>query len=99
MIIYFIIAYLLFTFLVSVLAANRRISMGNAFTFSFFLTPILGLFTVLKTDKTIKITHYVTKYHCPRCQAAFDTNKEYCPSCLSEGIKVKPEKANIKLAG
>ena len=99
MIVYFIIAYLIFTFLVTVLAANRRMSMGNAFTLSFFLTPLLGLFAILKTDKTIKITHYTTKYHCPRCQAEFTSYKKYCPSCLSEGVKVQPEQAEIKLAG
>ncbi len=99
MIVYFIVAYLIFTFLVTALAVNRRISMGNAFTLSFFLTPLLGLLAILKTDKTIKITHYATKYHCPRCQAEFNTHKEYCPSCLAEGVKVKPEQAEIKLAG
>ncbi len=90
--VYYVIGYIIAAVLVSALAIDRRISVGEAFTISFFLTPVIGLFAILRTDKKIKITHYINTYHCPRCHAEFKSNGEYCPNCLSEGVEVKPEK-------
>ncbi len=97
MIIYFVLAYLLLSFIVTTFAIERRISLGSAFTVSFFLTPVLGLLAILKSDKKVKITHYYTKYYCPSCHSEFTSGGDYCPVCLKKGIKIKPEK--IKLAG
>ncbi len=90
--VYFLIGYVIVAGLVSVLAAERRISVGEAFTISFLLTPVLGLLAIIKSGKKIKITHYVNTYHCPRCNAEFKSNNDFCPNCLAEGVEVKPEK-------
>jgi len=90
--VYFIVGYLLVAVLVSAFAVDRRISVGEAFTISFFLTPVMGLLAILKSGKKIKITHYINNYHCPRCNTEYKSDKDYCPYCLSEGVKIKPEK-------
>ena len=99
MIIYFIAVYLILTLAVTAFAMDKRISLASAFTFSFFMTPLIGLLAVIKSEKKVKITHYATRYSCPRCNAKFSSETEYCPSCLEEGVKVKPEKMEIKMAG
>ncbi len=99
MIIYFIAFYLVITLIVTAFATGKRISFANAFTYSFFMTPFVGLLAVLKSEKKVKITHYVTRYSCPRCNAKFTSETEYCPSCLEEGVKVKPQQMEIRMAG
>ncbi len=99
MIIYFILAYLVVTVFVTTLAADRRISFGTAFIVSLFLTPVLGLFTILKTDKKIIVSHYSNKYRCPRCQSVYTRYNKYCTQCLAEGVKSIPETLNFELAG
>ncbi len=99
MLIYFIALYLIGVLLVTIVATGKRISIGNAFTVSFFMTPIIGLLAVFQSEKKVKITRYVSHYSCPRCNAKFNSEVEYCPSCLEEGVKVKPQITEIQMAG
>jgi hypothetical protein len=68
---------------------NRKISFLNAFLFSFFCTPLVGIIIVILSKKLIK---------CPYCDYETYENFEFCPECgknmeglLSDNIPVSAE--------
>ena len=87
-----IITYFVLALLVTLLATGRRISFAGAFTINLVFTPIIGLLTILKSQKNIIIKHYRTRYVCPECHRELNNDDHYCELCNEMGKIVKPEK-------
>jgi len=90
-----IITYLMISVMVTMFAIGRRISFAGAFFTSIFMSPLLGLIAILKTDKIIRIKHYSTKYVCPKCNIEHNENLEYCSFCREMGKLSKLEKRKV----
>ncbi len=78
-------AYALLTFLVALMALGRRMQYSSALAICFFMTPVLGLVAILQSDRTIRTSHYTTRYQCKRCNYEFTENAAYCSLCDEEG--------------
>ena len=80
-----IIAYIVISVMVTLFAIGRRISFAGAFFTSVFLSPIVGLIAILKTDKNIVVSHYTTRYVCPECNIEYTEEKDHCSFCQEMG--------------
>jgi hypothetical protein len=90
-----IITYIGVSVLVAFLAIGRRISFAGAFFTSVFMSPLVGLIAILKTDKNLKIKYYITRYSCPVCNYEYTEEKECCNFCKEMGNTVKLEPKRI----
>jgi hypothetical protein len=93
-----VILYVGVSVLVTMLAFGRRISFGGAFLTSLFLSPVVGLIAILKSDKNIKVNYYATRYVCPKCNFEYTEPKLYCSLCKEMGhnVKLEPKRMLIK---
>ena len=89
-----IITYFVLSVLVTFFAVGRRISFAGAFVTSVFLSPLVGLVAVLKSEKNIKVKYYATRYVCPKCNYEYTEEKTHCSLCGEMGKveKLKPNK-------
>ena len=92
----YLIAYLLLALVVSVLSVNKRISYYEIFFISLFLTPVMGLITVLKADNNIITHHYTTSNTCSSCGNDGHENDKLCSNCGNE--MSYNEESKLKLA-
>ena len=92
-----LISYISASILVTLFAIGRRISFAGAFFTSLVMSPIVGLITVLKTEKNIHIKHYSTRYVCPECNIEYTQQKQCCDFCKEMGkeIDLKPTRVLI----
>ncbi len=78
--------YLIITFLLTVIGIERHSEGIKIFLLSLFLTPLYGLFFLIKEkNKAVKI-HY---YYCDECQYIYPVKLKHCPVCQEKGKKVK----------
>ncbi len=78
--------YLVITFLLTVIGIERHNEGLKIFLLSLLLTPIYGIFFLIKgRHKAVKI-HY---YYCDECQYIYPVRLKHCPVCQEEGKKVK----------
>jgi hypothetical protein len=89
-----IITYLALSVLVTLFATGRRISFAGAFVTSVFLSPLVGLVAIIKSDKNIRVKFYATRYVCPNCNYEYTEEKTHCSFCGEMGNeeKLKPNK-------
>jgi hypothetical protein len=73
---------------VSLFSFGKRISYLNALTISIFLTPISGLIAVLKSDRFLRVSHYITRYQCPQCKMEFTEPHIVCPHCEEKKLQI-----------
>ncbi len=82
-------SYALLAVLVAFMAFGRRMDYSSAFVLCFFMTPIFGIFAIMKSDKTIRISHYTTRYQCTVCNYEFTEEAAYCSLCGENGEEAK----------
>ncbi len=92
-----ILTYIGISVMVALFAFGRRISFAGAFFTSVFLSPLVGIIAILKTDKNIRVKHYTTRYVCPKCNIEYTEEKENCSFCLEMGEKIKVKPTRILL--
>ncbi|OFY51714.1 MAG: hypothetical protein A2W85_08675 [Bacteroidetes bacterium GWF2_41_31] len=80
--------YFLSAVAVSLISFGRRISFTNALTISIFLTPIIGLITVLNIGRSLRVSRYITKYQCPQCKKEFTEPHFICPQCEEKKLQI-----------
>jgi len=77
--------YLIITFLLTVIGIEHSEGL-KIFSLSLILTPIYGLFLLIRhRHKAVKI-HY---YYCKECRYIYPVRLKYCPVCQEKGEKVK----------
>lgn len=86
MLIYFIAIYLLVTFILALLGIDSKAEGVKVFIISLLLTPLAGIFFVLKNRRKASTIHY---YYCHECDYIFPVKMNHCPMCQEEGKKVK----------
>ncbi len=94
----YLIIYLLLSLFVSFISFGKRISFIEIFYISVFLTPIVGLITVLKAENNILIRHYTMTYTCTSCEKGVVENEKTCPNCGKEMQVLHFEENKLKLA-
>lgn len=92
-----LITYIIASVLVTLLATGRRISFSGAFITSLLMSPVIGLITILKTEKNINIKHYTTRYVCPECNIEYTQEKDCCDFCKEMGKEIKLEPNRVLL--
>ncbi len=92
-----LITYIIASVLVTLLAIGRRISLSGAFITSLLMSPVIGLITILKTEKNINIKHYTTRYVCPECNIEYTQEKDCCDFCKEMGKEIKLEPNRVLL--
>lgn len=90
-----LITYISASVLVTLFATGRRISFTGAFVTSLLMSPIVGLITILKTERKISIKHYSTRYVCPVCNIEYTQEKNSCVFCKEMGKEIKLEPKRV----
>jgi len=90
-----LISYISASILVTLLAIGRRISFSGAFITSLLMSPIIGIITILKSEKIISIKHYSTRYVCPQCNIEYNQEKDCCDFCKEMGKEIKLEPKRV----
>lgn len=80
------VSYTLTCLFIGLIGTKRRIGFKQSILLSVFLTPIIGLYAVLKSPK--RIDYRVYRYKCSRCKFSFTDQYAYCPHCEQDGVKV-----------
>lgn len=93
-----IITYIGASVMVAFLTIGRRISFVGALVTSVFMSPVVGLITIIKSDKNIKVKYYTTRYSCPVCKYEYTEQKENCSFCKEMGntVKLEPKRMLIQ---
>lgn len=90
-----ILTYIGFSILVAAFAYGRRISFAGAFFTSVFMSPLVGIVAIIKSDKNMLVKHYSTRYVCPNCNFEYTEDKEHCDFCYEMGETVKLKSVRI----
>jgi len=78
--------YLIITFLLTAIGIERHNEGLKIFLLSIVLTPLYGIFLLIKErHKAVKI-HY---YYCSECHYIYPVKLKHCPVCQEKGKKVK----------
>jgi len=86
MIINAIIVYLIIIFLITVIGIEIPGEALKIFLSSLVLTPLYGLFILLREQNK---SNKVRFYHCNHCEYVYPVKLTYCPLCEEKGLKVK----------
>ena len=78
--------YLIITFLLTVIGIERHSEGLKIFILSLVLTPLYGLFLLVKNRHRAVKVHY---YYCSECEYIYPVKLKYCPVCREKGEKVK----------
>jgi len=89
MILYFIAIYLLATFILTWMGIDSKSEGVRIFLISLLLTPLAGIFLVMKERRKATPVHY---YYCHQCDYIFPVKMSHCPMCQENGKKVKLNK-------
>lgn len=79
-----IFSYAILSLLTAFTAYGRRIGLSSAFVLCFFMTPIIGFYAILKSDKNIRISRYTNRQKCEKCNAEITDEGPFCPQCKEE---------------
>jgi len=90
-----ILTYIGLSILVAAFASGRRISFAGAFFTSVFMSPLVGIIAILKSERNMMVKHYTTRYVCPKCNFEYTEDKEHCDFCYEMGKTVKLESVRI----
>lgn len=63
---------------------GKRISFLGALVINIFLTPIVGIISILRTDNNIITHHYTMTSNCNSCKAEYNDILTECPQCGSD---------------
>lgn len=86
MIIFIIVIYLVITFLLTVIGIEKQSEGFKIFIISFLLTPVAGLFYLMKERRRSSRINY---YYCHECDYIFPVKMSHCPICAEQDKKVK----------
>ena len=79
-------AYLLITFILTIIGLERNSEGLKVFILSLILTPLFGMVYLLKERrKAGKISYY----YCKECDYIYPLKMKHCPICMEKGKKVK----------
>ena len=56
-------------------------SFGGALLINLFLTPVIGLISVIRADKSIITHHYINTSTCTSCDIEANNPDSICPIC------------------
>lgn len=90
--------YLLLSISVSFISLGKRVGFIEIFYISLFLTPIVGLITVLKAENNILTRHYTMTHTCTSCENEVVENEKICPDCGEEMEVLNIKENKFKLA-
>ena len=79
-------AYLLITFILTIVGLEKNSEGLKVFLLSLVLTPIFGLVYLLKEKRKAGNIKY---YYCSECDYVYPLKMKYCPICEEKGKKVK----------
>lgn len=93
----YLIIYLLIVISISFFSLGKRVSFVEIFYISLFLTPIVGVITVLKAKNNIHTHHYTMTYTCRSCEKGVEENEKTCPECgkAMEVLHIAKNKLNL----
>ncbi len=78
--------YLVITFILTVIGIERHSEGLKIFLLSLLLTPIYGLYILVKgRHKAVKIYFY----YCEECRYIYPVRLKYCPVCQEKGERIK----------
>ncbi len=95
--IYFVI-YILVCVIISLMSFRKRISFWGVLVISIFLTPVVGLISVIKADNNVIIYHYSMSNTCNSCNAEINTSETNCPVCGNTVNLITDNQTKINLA-
>ena len=78
--------YLIITFLLTVIGIERQSEGLKIFLMSLLLTPLYGLYLLIRNRYKAVNIHY---YYCPECDYIYPVKLKHCPICQEKGKKVK----------
>jgi hypothetical protein len=79
-------AYLIVTFILTIIGLEKNSEGLKVFILSLVLTPLFGFVYLLKNRrKATKISYY----YCDECDYVYPIRMKHCPICLEKGKKVK----------
>lgn len=93
----YIITYLTLSIVISLFSFGKRISFLNALVINIFLTPIVGLISIVKAENNIIRRHYTMTSVCNSCKSEFDNILTKCPECGSEIQITYVDNSDLKL--
>lgn len=80
--------------ILALVGKTKKIGFTKELLISAFLTPIIGLIFLKKSDK--KEIHTIKRYRCEICGLEYTEYQEYCSACLKNNIKSKLIPIKIK---
>lgn len=84
-----ILFYAMLSLLTAFAAFGRRIGLSSAFVLCFFMTPIVGFYAILKSDRNIRISRYTKRHKCKECQAEITDEGPFCSHCEEEALQTQ----------
>lgn len=94
----FVVTYLIISLVISLFSYRKRISFSEALLINLFLTPIVGLISIIKSADNIVKHHYSMTKTCNNCNYEVDDNVVACPKCNSEMSVSFVKKRDFKIA-
>ncbi len=87
-------AYLFIALLLAGAGSRRACGARKAFMVSFLLTPVAGLFYVLRSPQrsVLKTVHY----RCNHCGLEYTSSHRYCRICAKEGHKYRLHRISMR---
>lgn len=86
MIIYIVAIYLVITFILTVFGIERQSEALKVFIISFLLTPLAGMYFVLRNRNRVSRIKY---YYCKECDYIFPVKMSHCPICAEQHKKIR----------
>jgi Zn finger protein HypA/HybF involved in hydrogenase expression len=90
--------YLIIGIIIASFSFGKRISFVNVFLISVFLTPIVGLISIFRSEKTIIMHHYRMLSSCNKCETEVEGINTVCPNCKSKTQVTFREINDLKVA-
>lgn len=94
----YLVIYVLLSLIISMLSFGKRINFIGALLISLFLTPIVGLISILKTDNNIITHHYTMTAICSSCNKQFEDSQKRCTDCGEETLVTYTDSNDVKVA-
>jgi hypothetical protein len=93
----YLIIYILLSTAISFISIGKRISFWGVFFISIFLTPVVGLISVLKAHNNIIKYHYTVTDTCYSCNQKINATDTNCSVCGNEVGSVPTKKVKLTL--
>lgn len=86
MIIFIVVIYLIVTFIFTAIGIDKQSDVLRIFTISLFLTPLIGMFFIIRHKKR---SSKITYYYCSECDYIFPVKMSNCPICAENNKRIK----------